>query len=84
MSDKRTPAMQSTFAPARQQAHDLVDRLTLVQVSALISLFEPLAREAATLSRAPFCDELPIDAEEMTAHRAASAMKRPVARASAA
>jgi len=76
--------MQSTFAPVRQQAHDLVDRLTLVQVSALISLFEPLAREDSRLSRAPFCDELPIDAEEMTARRAGSAVKRPVARASAA
>ena len=76
--------MESTFAPVRQQAHDLVDRLTLVQVSALVSLFEPLAREDSRLSRAPFCDELPIDAEEMTARRAASAVKRPVARASAA
>ncbi len=76
--------MQSTFAPIRQQAHDLVDRLTLVQVSALINLFEPLACEDARISRAPFCDELPIDAEEMAAHRAASGMKRPVARATAA
>jgi hypothetical protein len=70
--------MQSTFAPIRQQAHDLVDRLSLVQVSALVNLFEPLAREDAKLSRAPFCDELPLDAAETIAHRTEFGMKRPV------
>ena len=59
--------MLPTHAPARQQAHDLVDRLTPLQVSALIHLFEPLAREEAALFRAPFCDELPIDTEESKA-----------------
>lgn len=61
--------MLPTHAPARQQAHDLVDRLTPLQISALIDLFEPLAREEAALSRAPFCDELPIDIEDSMADR---------------
>lgn len=56
--------MLPTHAPARQQAHDLVDRLTPLQISALIDLFEPLARDEATLSRAPFCDELPVDGDD--------------------
>lgn len=64
--------MHSTYAPVRQQAHDLVERLTIVQVTALIKLFEPLAREEARIYRAPFCDELPLDAEETAARRTAA------------
>ena len=56
--------------PARQQAHDLVDRLTPVQLSALIDLFEPLTRtEPFTRTRTPFFDELPVDTD-MTPIRA--------------
>lgn len=63
--------MLSSSAPARQQAHALVDRMTPLQISALINLFEPLTQAArATISRAPFCDELPIDADDASSIRA--------------
>lgn len=68
--------MQSIFHPARQQAHDLVERLTLVQVAALINLFEPLARAETPLFRAPFCDELPVDADEAAGRRKPSGVTR--------
>jgi len=69
--------MPPTFAPPRQQAHDLVDRLSPVQISALIDLFEPLAEaEAAAQPRRPFCDELPIDIDYAPAR-----MRRPGVRA---
>ncbi len=57
--------MLTSPAPARQHAHALVDRMTPVQMSAFIHLFEAvMAADAARLSRAPFCDELPSDADD--------------------
>ena len=57
--------------PARQQAHDLVERMTPVQLSAFIDLFEPMAASASNAtSHSPFCDELPIDAEDASSLRA--------------
>jgi hypothetical protein len=76
--------MLSPSVPAKQQAHDLVDRMTPLQTSALIDLFEPLARPKAQLSRAPFCDELPIDAEEVGAFRVRSVGRSRVTQSSAA
>jgi len=62
--------MYSTLAPARQRAHDLVDRLAPVQLSSFLNLFEPLSREQAQLFRAPICNQLPAD--EPPAFRLAS------------
>jgi hypothetical protein len=75
--------MLSTFVPARQQAHDLIDRLTPAQVSAFIALFETAARGDALLVHAPFCDELPIDSGEAGAFRVKS-VRATVARTTAA
>lgn len=71
--------MLYTLPPARQQAHDLVDRLSPLQISALIDLFQPLARVEAQLSWAPFCDELPIDSDEAGAFLVGSVTRRRVA-----
>jgi len=62
--------MLTSPALARQHAHALVERMTPLQMSAFIDLFEPMiAAEAARLSRAPFCDELPSDADDTTSSR---------------
>jgi len=54
--------MPPTLSPPRQQAHELVDRLSPLQISALIDLFEPLAQaESASQLRGPLFGELPID-----------------------
>lgn len=68
--------MLTSPAPTRQHAHALVERMTPLQMSAFIDLFEPMvAVEAPRLSRAPFCDELPSDAEDAT-----SALTKPALR----
>ena len=69
--------MLTSTAPARQHAHALVERMTPLQMSAFIDLFEPMiAAEAARLSRAPFCDELPSDADDPVPILARSALRQ--------
>ena len=63
--------MLPSSAPTRQQAHALVDRMTPHQLSALIDLFEPLTLNSkSSLRHSPFCDELPIDADDASTVRA--------------
>src|SRR4051794_38918612 len=69
--------MLTSPAPARQHAHALVDRMSPLQMSAFIDLFEPMiATEAARLSRAPFCDELPSDADDIPIVRTTPALRQ--------
>jgi hypothetical protein len=70
-------AAASMQAPAKQQAHALVDRMTPLQISALIDLFESLTQNVSpVLSRAPFCDELPIDTDDANCFRALSGLRQ--------
>jgi hypothetical protein len=51
--------MLETSPPVRQRAHDLVERLTPMQLCALVDLLGIIAAGArsANLITAPFCDE---------------------------
>jgi hypothetical protein len=63
--------MLPSSAPARQQAHALVDRMTPLQISAFLELFESSqANVKPPLRHAPFCDELPVDADDASTVRA--------------
>jgi hypothetical protein len=45
--------------------------MTPVQLSAFIDLFEPMTASAANAtSHSPFCDELPVDADDASSMRA--------------
>ena len=62
--------MPTSSAPPRQQAHALVDRMTPLQISAFIDLFDSSELfEKSPLRFAPFCDELPIDADDASTAR---------------
>jgi hypothetical protein len=56
---------EAFFPPVRQQAHDLVERLSPMQLSALIDLLSMVAAAAtsSSLIAAPFSDE-PFDGPE--------------------
>jgi hypothetical protein len=58
--------MLETASPVRQRAHDLVERLTPVQLSALVDLLGIIAAGAKSthLIAAPFSDEPPGDPEQ--------------------
>lgn len=51
--------MLETSSPVRQRAHDLVERLTPLQLCALVDLLGIIATGAksSNLIAAPFCDE---------------------------
>lgn len=51
--------MLETSSPVRQRAHDLVERLTPLQLCALVDLLGIIAAGArtSTLMTSPFCDE---------------------------
>ena len=69
--------MQTSSAPARLQAHALVDRMTPLQISAFIDLFDSSELlEKPALRFAPFCDELPIDAEDASTARGLSRLRQ--------
>jgi hypothetical protein len=58
--------MLETSSPVRQRAHDLVERLTPLQLCALVDLLGIIASGAksSNLIAAPFCDEPASDLDQ--------------------